>query len=104
MPSTMFYRNVGTADGLQHVCKDCVRVRNAVRRYGVTEEWIRSQPPTCAACGGPFLLKREPQVDHCHTTGKVRGLLCRRCNVSLGLVKDSAKVLRGLLAYLKERA
>jgi len=41
-------------------------------------------------------------VDHCHDTGKVRGLLCRKCNSGIGLLKDSPKLLKRALIYLEE--
>lgn len=41
-------------------------------------------------------------IDHCHTTGKVRGLLCRGCNLALGHVKDSVAKLVGLSEYILE--
>ncbi len=41
-------------------------------------------------------------MDHCHTTGRVRGLLCKRCNVALGLVDDKVNKLRGLISYLEK--
>jgi len=40
-------------------------------------------------------------IDHCHNTGNIRGLLCMKCNVSLGNVNDSVDKLIGLIAYLK---
>jgi len=41
-------------------------------------------------------------VDHCHVTGKYRGLLCNRCNTSLGFVNDDIELLEKMVNYLKE--
>lgn len=76
-------------------------------KYGITPEeyaeTLESQRGGCAICGstepkhrGPFFV-----VDHCHTTGKVRGLLCSPCNTALGLLGDDPKLLRSALRYLK---
>lgn len=43
-------------------------------------------------------------VDHCHTTGKIRGLLCKSCNIAIGSVKESQERLLAAAAYLKERS
>ena len=43
----------------------------------------------------------EPVVDHCHTTGEVRGILCFSCNVALGHVRDNPNTLRAMIEYLK---
>ena len=54
----------------------------------------------CSVCG--ISPKNERlSVDHDHQTGKVRGLLCRRCNSTLSWVKDSSILLRGLAEYLE---
>lgn len=47
------------------------------------------------------LGKNRLSVDHCHTTGKVRGLLCDNCNKSLGLLKDSIEIVSNMLIYLQ---
>lgn len=41
-------------------------------------------------------------VDHCHATGKVRGLLCHHCNAGLGHLKDSKEILERAIRYLDE--
>lgn len=42
-------------------------------------------------------------VDHCHKTGQIRGLLCRKCNMMLGLAGDSIDLLQNSVKYLKKR-
>jgi hypothetical protein len=42
-------------------------------------------------------------VDHCHVTGKIRGLLCHSCNVGLGLFKDNIDTIQNAILYLKEK-
>lgn len=60
---------------------------------------IESQGGKCAICGR--FLKR-PHVDHDHKTGKIRGILCCRCNVSLAGLGDSISGLEQALEYLKK--
>jgi hypothetical protein len=59
------------------------------KRYGITEETYlhlrKEQGQKCAMCHSPF--RKSPQsihIDHCHKTGKVRGILCDGCNLFLG--------------------
>lgn len=69
------------------------------------EQMLKAQHGLCKTCGtdkpggskGIYF-----HVDHCHTTGKVRGLLCSACNSALGLVKDNTNVLKNLIEYLNE--
>ena len=91
---------------------DFVRERNKgyyfKKKYGITtqqlaEMWA-SQDGKCGNTGCMDVLVRGKAgfaVDHCHQTGKIRGLLCMRCNVSLGNVKDNTTKLFGLIKYLK---
>lgn len=68
-----------------------------------------NQEGKCAGCGKEFAHPKrkemkmgyKPEVDHCHKSGKVRGLLCRRCNDLLGKVQDNQDVMRNLVEYLK---
>jgi len=75
------------------------------RRFGLTLEqydalW-KDQGGVCAGCGGHNIAGRRLAIDHDHRTGKIRGLLCDRCNRCLGSVKDSPDVLRRLANYLE---
>lgn len=75
--------------------------------YGMTVEDYEAlsayQGDCCAICKVPSLsLSQRLAVDHCHATGKVRGLLCKACNAALGLLKDSPEVLETAFKYLKE--
>lgn len=81
------------------------------RDYGMTlAEYMQmheDQGGLCAICGEPetILKKGQPAmlaVDHCHGSGKVRGLLCMGCNLGLGYFKDDAGRLESAIRYLKE--
>lgn len=71
--------------------------------YGVTParlaEMLRDQGAGCAICRIDITAK--PCVDHDHTTGKVRGLLCRKCNSGLGMFQDSPEFLARATEYLQ---
>lgn len=76
-----------------------------IRNYGITsseyDEMLEAQNGVCAICGQDEQVKtRGLSVDHCHTTGKVRGLLCSYCNMGLGLFKDDTEVLINAVKYL----
>jgi len=83
------------------------RARNSdlKKSYGITiddfERMDVEQNHLCKICQQPQSGRYENlAVDHCHTTGKVRGLLCDSCNRALGLFKDSVDVLRSAVDYL----
>jgi hypothetical protein len=72
--------------------------------YGITLEFynelLAAQQNKCAVCDSQPTKKKRLCVDHCHKTGQVRGLLCDRCNRSIGLMKDDVTVLRKAVDYL----
>jgi hypothetical protein len=75
--------------------------------YGITlEEYnqmFTAQKGCCKICNThQTQLKRKLFVDHCHTTGKVRGLLCQPCNTLLGQAKDDLTILQQAIKYLEE--
>lgn len=76
--------------------------------YGITlEEYtvmFEKQQGCCAICNTHQLnLKRQLCVDHCHSTMKVRGLLCDNCNHLLGKAKDNTTILQAAFNYLREK-
>lgn len=77
-----------------------------LRRYGLTKsEWsqrLQKQNDLCALCREPGRTGKygKLNVDHCHETGRVRGLLCNRCNHALGNLGDNAEGLARALAYV----
>jgi hypothetical protein len=81
------------------------RERHLVRKYGVTlntyDRMFADQNGRCAICGKT--QARAFDVDHCHATGKVRGLLCTSCNRVLGHANDAPETLERAAQYLRER-
>lgn len=75
-------------------------------KYGITIEdrkrLLQMQGGVCAVCEDPTFGGKEPCVDHDHKTGKVRGMICRKCNAGLGFLKDDITVVERLLEYLRK--
>jgi hypothetical protein len=76
-------------------------------RYGMTyEQWEAMRDAenySCMICGiTESELGRKLDVDHCHETGKVRGVLCNSCNSVLGHARDNVEILQAAINYLKE--
>lgn len=78
--------------------------RDVLRKHGWTiadfERQLKRQNFSCAGCLTP-LNDVTARVDHCHTSNKIRGLLCNNCNLALGGVRDNPATLRRLMAYLE---
>jgi hypothetical protein len=73
-------------------------VRRTYGPAGVELEERRLAGDPCDVCG----RTTEPMnIDHCHVSGEVRGLLCRDCNWALGKVQDDPQILRALAAYVE---
>jgi hypothetical protein len=79
-----------------------------MKNYGLDfkdyQKMLEAQGHKCAICGSPPPNNRKTRlaIDHCHKTGKVRGLLCDRCNRSIGLLKDNVSILQKAIEYLKD--
>jgi len=74
----------------------CSKHAALLRRYGLTDEQMATLPRGCLVCGSTYRV----HVDHCHQTGRFRGVLCSGCNTALGLLGDDPARIRALLAYL----
>lgn len=76
-----------------------------MRLYGMTLDdyllLLDAQEGRCKICGEPPLEGKVLSVDHDHETGKVRGLLCMRCNSGLGYLRDRVDLLKAAIAYLE---
>lgn len=98
-----------------HYCSDGCKDRSRtdqyyINQYGVSllevERMLVAQENLCAICrregfkmhDGVFM---NLNLDHCHSTGVVRGLLCHNCNRALGLLKDDVDVMQRAIDYLK---
>ena len=78
------------------------------RQYGITiddyKSMLEKQAGKCAICftSDPGARVKHFQVDHCHKTGAVRGLLCHKCNRAIGLLNDSVESVLRAATYLEK--
>jgi hypothetical protein len=119
-PLIDFHKHSTYKDGIDTKCRKCTnlfqkqyrkqwgaigdhkaKVRNLKKKYGITfeqyMEMVDDQGGFCAICRDPPPFV----VDHCHVTGKVRGLLCVTCNLGLGGFRDNIKSLYTAIRYLE---
>lgn len=121
-----FGKSVSRKDGLTGHCKGCISLYHAGRylkdhewrrrvqgdlirrKYGLTKEtWtdlFQKQGGVCDICKKIPTGKRGLGVDHDHSTGKVRGLLCSPCNTALGMLKESISVAESLIQYIEKHS
>ena len=115
-----YYKNKRTKLGVYSYCKSChksitntkenrkkISLYTTKRNVGFSEEkydiLYKEQNGRCAICGiNENELSARLCVDHCHVTGKIRGLLCNHCNLALGHFKDNVSSLKRALTYLEE--
>lgn len=77
------------------------------RKFGLSREaydaLLAATGGLCPICRKPFGFGRSdrPSVDHCHTTGKIRGILCGRCNLAMGMFDDDPQKLARTIAWIK---
>ena len=82
------------------------RAKNLKQNFGISleeyKQMLQNQNGVCDICGLVEIAKTKEHlsVDHNHKTGKVRGLLCNRCNVGLGAFGDDVDVMASAISYL----
>lgn len=88
-------------------CLSCDNEVDLQRRFGITfsdyDKIFKKQNGKCKICGNKEIghkLQGRFCVDHDHSTGKIRGLLCYRCNLLLGNAKDNIEILASAIQYL----
>jgi hypothetical protein len=100
-------------------CKECHKRRCSERyhaksflerraeraaHYGLSKDEYVSlferQMGRCAICGDEPTTARGLHIDHCHTTNRVRGLLCHGCNTAIGAMRENTEVMRRAILYL----
>ena len=128
--SEFYFRGDGQHSGYYSPCKKCRnKTQRAYRKinkrytvgayrrkyllkgkYGITEDdynsLLEKQKHRCGICGSKNSGNRHGtaffSIDHCHITGKIRGLLCDNCNRGIGLLQDNVLVLQKAIGYLNE--
>lgn len=120
-PLAEFNRDAKSKDGTHGKCRPCnityMKAYHAAnptknrelsyRKYGITlaeyDQMVDNQDARCAICGttDPGGRGNRLAVDHCHTTGAVRSLLCGSCNTALGLLGESVDRLASCINYLQ---
>lgn len=125
---SLFQKCKGFKDGIRTQCIDCRRVyerasfhknkhkrvysyednkdRKLQKAYGIGYQeyltMLEIQNGACAICGTTDTGNRKAfHVDHCHKTGKVRGLLCGNCNSGIGNLRDDVQLLKRAIQYLE---
>ncbi len=118
-PLNEFYSDCTRPDGRACICKPCKKLHMTTNydsakqrnymlkwKYDITQDDYDSmlllQGGTCAICNRPCQTGKTLAVDHCHTTGKIRELLCQLCNTALGKFKDSPELLSSAITYLRK--
>lgn len=116
--TSLFYKNSSHTDGYKSSCKECFNyyikehrskpeAKNTIikNKYNLTltnyNEMVIAQNDKCYICNS-HNNNKPLVIDHDHTNGKVRKLLCHNCNVALGFVRDNKDTLNKMISYLEQ--
>lgn len=104
-PGTEFHRDVVSSRGIKPYCRPCMASVAREYNYGITDSRFRSlfesQGASCAICR-ETLTAETLNVDHCHASQEVRGILCNSCNRGLGSFRDNRAYLLAAIDYLSD--
>ena len=116
-PLSEFHKDKNRKLGVRVYCKICSKLKPEERKqynktyqlkslYGLTnEDYERlktEQNGNCGICEEKLDDGFGTHVDHNHKTGAVRAILCRKCNLLLGMAKDSTNILESAIMYLNK--
>ena len=103
-PFSEFYKAPNNTLGINTRCIACYRLERRLALYDLHEDdYMRlkeEQDNCCFICSADFSEVKD-HIDHCHTTGQVRGLLCNSCNSGIGMFKDNPELLEKAITYLE---
>lgn len=89
-----------TVEKSRRRCKVCHTKRIAEyrlkRRLNLKERVVSECGRYCGICGNTKLL----YLDHCHKTGKIRGILCRSCNIGIGMFRENSEIILKAIDYI----
>lgn len=87
-------------DGFGYKCRDCLNrwERQRKKRMGPLPEFKGK----CQLCDESLNVEHS-HIDHCHKTLRIRGILCRKCNVGLGMFRDNIHILYKAIVYLQKK-
>ncbi|MDH6448174.1 hypothetical protein M2155_000582 [Streptomyces sp. SAI-119] len=100
LPAAAFALNRTRQRGIQDTCLNCMRDRKYGLKPGEYDRMLEAQDGGCAICKQPCARERRLSVDHCHSTGRVRGLLCQNCNAAIGMLKEDVALFFRAVEYL----
>lgn len=104
LPKHMFPKGSTSCDYLSPYCRECYSRMNRKRQYGLSDERLDEMlaVKTCQmpGCGKKLDGERGTHIDHCHKTGKVREVLCRKCNQMLGYIEKNLHLVQPMLDYI----
>lgn len=121
-PLSEFHKHKSGKNGIRAQCKNCrypprkkktpeetkhyIKSTAFERRWGFPIEhfntMLEKQKHKCLICNKIFENSKKSHLDHCHTTGIIRGILCTNCNIGLGHFRDNIDLLKSAVKYLKK--
>jgi hypothetical protein len=95
------------AKDVEGLLKKQARHNTLIRNYGIGlkeyEQLFKEQNGRCKICDiSQELLNKPLCVDHCHSTGIIRGLLCSKCNTAIGFLQDNSLIIDKASAYVRK--